>query len=319
MDENTPPTFGLLDRFPTEIRDIIFGYMIQSTIESHIRLPDYDVPCVLRNEIHTQGLSVYDAKSHLTNSPWVALNKKYCAEYLQAFVRVVELRARFTTQCANLHLASRRTTTEPHRLTEPKDVLELIAHRFNIAGPYVGIDTSSKTLLSRIKSISLSFHYWGSFFERGFGKTDRRQYPYNDFLAYPLKLLRQYHEDYDIPANKLSIHISYGDPSWTVEACLGYLDRNAPHRVVSLSAVQAQIHVNDRDASIAATDRELEVLREAVEQIIQKMRIRYPKPRHLADIMRLEDMINRDMDLLRRRHLRAIDEATQFWSTSDRE
>lgn len=37
MDEATTPAFDCLDKFPTEIRDIIFGHMIQNTIESHIK------------------------------------------------------------------------------------------------------------------------------------------------------------------------------------------------------------------------------------------------------------------------------------------
>jgi hypothetical protein len=69
MSGDTPPTFGLLDRFPTEIRDIIFGYMIQNTIESHIKPPDYSLPHVWRNDSNTQGLHPFDAKSDLINSP----------------------------------------------------------------------------------------------------------------------------------------------------------------------------------------------------------------------------------------------------------
>jgi hypothetical protein len=314
MSENTPPTFDFLDKFPTEIRDMIFEYMIQNTIESYKQQPCYTFPLVACNQINTQGISVIDAKSHLIRSPWITLNKQYCAEYLQVFVREVELTARFTSQLTRPRFGIIRT--EPHRLTEPKDVLQLITHRFNLAGPYAGIDTRSQTLLSRIKSVCLSYHYWGSFFERGFGRTDRRDFPIDDFLTSPLKILRQCHEHYKIPAEKLSIQISYGDPSWTVLACLALLD-GGRHSVVSLCPVQAQIYVDNRDASVAVIDCELEVLREAVGQIIEKMRIRYPQSHHLRLIMRSKDLIDRDMVLLRRRHLEGIEKVTMFWKARD--
>jgi hypothetical protein len=54
-----------------------------------------------------------------------------------------------------------------------------------------------------------------------------------------------------------------------------------------------------------------------VGQIIEKMRIRYPQSHHLRLIMRLKDLIDRDMGLLRRRHVEAIEKATTFWKARD--
>jgi hypothetical protein len=316
MSENTSPTFDFLDKFPTEIRDMIFGYMVHNAIESHKQQSCHGIPLVARNEINTQGLSVDDAKSHLISSPWITLNKKYCAEYLQVFVREVNLTARFKSYWTRPQLGHTCGITMPHRWTEPKVVLQLITHRFNLAGPYAGIDTRSQTLLSHIKSVCLSYRYWCSFFERGFGRTDDRQFPIDDFLTSPLKALRQCHEHYKIPAERLSIHISYGDPSLTILACLALLD-GGRHSVVSLSPVQAQIYVDNHDASVAAIDCELEVLRDAVGQIIEKMRIRYPQAHHLRLITRLKDLIDRDMGLLRHRHVEAIEKVTMFWKARD--
>jgi hypothetical protein len=179
--------------------------MIRNTIESHIKLPDYSGPIFWRNQFHTEGLNAQNASAHLINSPWVTLNQQYCAEYLQAFVREVELRERFVC----LYPARPGIT----RVTDIKDSLQLITSRYDIAGLYTDIDTLSRMLLSRIKRICLSYHCENSFFQRGFGKTDRRVFPHKDFLTRPLEALRRYHNDYNIPSNMLSIHISYGDPS----------------------------------------------------------------------------------------------------------
>jgi hypothetical protein len=313
MSENTPPTFDSLHKFPTEIRSMIFGYMIQNYIESQIELPDYGLPHAYRNDFHTLGLSAYGAKEHLTKSPWITLNKQYCAEYLQAFVREVELTARFSC------IYTRHFSESDKGRWLVQDVLPLITSRFNIAGPHAGIDTSSKALISRIKGICFSYHYYGSFFARGFSRTELRRFPDKGFLTKPLKLLRQYHEDYNIPANKLSIHISYGDPAWNILACLRELERNTlpavPQCVVSIHAVQVQIYVDGYDASVADIDRKIEVLRVGVGKIIERMRVKYPSGGY--SIRQLETMINGDMDVLRRVHLKVIDEVTTFWKAQD--
>jgi hypothetical protein len=86
MSENTPPAFGLLDKFPTEIRSMIFGHMIQDTIQQ-ARPHEWKYDLVL---------DISQLKSHLNNSPWITLNKQYCAEYLRVFLKQVELRADIT-------------------------------------------------------------------------------------------------------------------------------------------------------------------------------------------------------------------------------
>lgn len=125
--------------------DTIFGHMIRNTIEFHIELPDYSGPIFWRNQFHTEGLNAQNASAHLINSPWVTLNQQYCAEYLQAFVREVELRERFVC----LYPARPGIT----RVTDIKDSLQLITSRYDIAGLYTDIDTLSRMLLSRIKGI----------------------------------------------------------------------------------------------------------------------------------------------------------------------
>lgn len=289
---------------------MIFTYMVRDTIKSHMKPPNYSMPNLWRNDFHTQGLDPFHAKQHPLSSPWVTLNKQYCAEYLRAFVDDTELRVRFTCKWSRHFSAS-----ECADLGTPNDCLRLIANRFNIAGPYTGIQTTSAMLLLCIKGICFSYHYEGSYFERGFMRTERRKSPPRDFLTEPLRILRQYHEDCKIPSDKLSIHISYGEPGWNVLACLRVLDESfppTPHRVVSLRPVQAQIQVNDYDASVATIDRELEVLKVAMGKLIQKPRVSFGD---CGEILELEATTDRDMALLRRCHLRAIDQVTQFWKS----
>jgi len=316
MSANTPPTFGLLGKFPTEIRRMIFTYMIQDTTESYMEPPDYGVG-VLSNENQTQGLDASNARKHLTNSPWITLNKQYCAEYLQIFVKEAELRKRYRSRSRRLwtHIPSySNSVTEPKQLAELNNVLKLITQRFDIAGPYAGTEMSRKMLVSRIKGICLSYHYRGSYFERGFGKTERREYPCDGFLENPMRHLRQLHEDYNIPSNRLSISISYGDPSWTILACLGLpSSSDAPKYVASLRAVRVRIQVDDYDASVIAIDKELEVLKKALGAVIRDIHIAFPEPDRFTDFLELEHMTDRDMVLLRRDHLRAIDQVTKFW------
>jgi hypothetical protein len=315
MSENTPPTFDFLDEYPNEIRSMIFGYMIQNTIESQIELPDYGLPHMYRNEFHTLGFSAYGAKEHLTSSPWITLNKQYCAECLQVFVREVELRIRFTDRRA------RRPARNPgrHRANEPKESLQPIAHRFGIAGPHAGIKTSGKTLLSRLRGICFTHCYQGSVFEHERRHTERLRYPDKDFLTRPLRLLKQYNKDYDIPSDRLSVHINYGGPAWKVMEGLRELDSTrqpfvglGPVQAQILGPVQAQIYVNDYEASVTAIDSKLEVMRQAVAKIIGKLHIVFPVG-HPPLVDELDSMINIDIALLRRRHLEAIHEVTEFW------
>jgi hypothetical protein len=234
-------------------------------------------------------------------------------------VREVELRVRFNCRLWSNSEDSR--DSECARLDEPKDILRPITHHMNIAGPSAGIEASSKMLLSSIKGICFSYHYHPCYFERGFVKTERRRFPPKDFLKKPLEKLRQYHDDFDIPSNKLSININYGDPGWNVLACIGELDRSWPprtrHVIISLSPVQLQIQVNDYDASVAAIDRELEVSKVAMDKIIEKICTRFSMSRSWVDIQELENMTNADMESLRHTHLRAIDEVTNFWKAQD--
>lgn len=319
MSANPLPTFEPFGRLPTEIRSIIFAYMIQDTIESHMKLSEYS-NCVFRHQYQIQGLHASAATAHLTSSPWVTLNKQYCVEYLQVFVRNVELRERFTSPYRRWRASTSSYSddvTEPKRLTALEKVLKLITQRFDIAGPYAGIETSSRMLVSRIRGVCLSYTYWRSYFERGFGKTERREFPCEGFLKGPLKCLRRLHEHYNIPSNKLSIKINYGDPSWTVLACLGLPNSSdAPKYVVSLRPVRAHIQVDDYNSSVVAIDKELEVLKKTLGEVIRDIRIAFPEPERLMDFLMLERMTNRDMELLRRDHLRAIDQITTFWEAS---
>lgn len=68
------------DRLPTENRDMIFGYMIQNTLETD--LLQYVEPPVYYSTL---------MRRHLGTSPWIVFNKKLCIEYLQILLKEIEL------------------------------------------------------------------------------------------------------------------------------------------------------------------------------------------------------------------------------------
>lgn len=54
-----------------------------------------------------------------------------------------------------------------------------------------------------------------------------------------------------------------------------------------------------------------------MDKIIEKIYTRFSMSRSSVDIQELENMTNADMDSLRRAHLRATDEVTNFWKAQD--
>lgn len=317
MNANTSHILEPFGRLPSEIRSMIFAYVIQDTIETYLEPSDYST-CVLRNEFQTRGFDTGAARAHLMESPWVTLNKQYCAEYLEVFVREAELTTRYPSQWRVTSAGDSNGVAQSTELDGPGNVLQLIISRFDIAAPYAGIGTSSQKLLSRIRGICFSYQYPGAYFQHGYGTIERPQYPHEDCLEAPLRLLRQYHENYNIPSNRLSVEISYGEPSSAFAACLGNLGRAMLNlRTISLKAVRARIQAVDRDASVAVVDRELEILEEAVENLTAKLRSQSSRLCERLPILRLERMIDSDAILLRVQHLRATDQVTQLWKAYD--
>lgn len=180
----------------------------------------------------------------------------------------------------------------------------------------LGTKAPREALFPYTKGICFSYYYYGDFFKIGFGKWDSRKYPSKDCFVKPAKKLRRYHEEFNIPSGRLSIYIWYGDPSESILACLQTLDK-LRHSVESLHSLHARIFVNDYDASVLTIDSELDVLRKAFAKIIDKMRIRYPKPDQLAQILELETMFENDVVRLRSHHLQVITETTNFWKARD--
>lgn len=58
-------------------------------------------------------------------------------------------------------------------------------------------------------------------------------------------------------------------------------------------------------------------MRETVEQDIIKLRAHYLLPHNLVLIQTLEDMVERDLASLRRRHLEEVEKAVEFWKMQD--
>lgn len=156
------------DRLPTEIRDVIFGYMIQNTLETdllqYVKLPAYYSILMRR---------------HLVTSPWIVLNKKLCIEYLQILLREIELTGNLGKEGAVFH-----------------DCLRNINQRLLISMANVG--SPRDAVYPQIKGICLSTGT--SVFFRNLGSTLKFRYIWiNRLIVRPLEQLERYHDEHKIP------------------------------------------------------------------------------------------------------------------------
>jgi hypothetical protein len=253
MSENPAFTFEFLDKLPIEIRSMIFGYLIRNTIRS------------LRSR-HHQGweyshvLDIAKVRAHLRSSPWITLNKQYRAEYLRVFIKQAELRVDITIRGQEI----RQSRKEPSELIMLEDCLRIISRRSNVSDFQDDLKEPCKTLHAYLQGISPSHH--SVQFEHGYGWAQQRYPSIEATIKQPLNQLRRIHEEFTIPANKISIHISYGSPN-TAFSALAYRqpDRGDHYSFkTSLYPIEARIWVADYDASIIAIDGELEMLRRAL-------------------------------------------------------
>lgn len=174
------------DRLPTEIRDMIFGYMIQNTLETdllqYVEFPGYHSTLMRR---------------HLLTSPWVVLNEKLCAEYLQMLLGKIELTGHLGKEGAVFH-----------------DCLGNINQRLLISMANVG--SPRDAVYPHIKGICLSTG--PSVFFRNLGSTLKFRYIWiNRLIVRPLEQLRRHHDEHKIPVSKISIHLDHGSPFAAIE------------------------------------------------------------------------------------------------------
>lgn len=328
MDFATVPKFHLLDTFPREIRDKIFEYMVEDKLE--VYRPPFPRILSARNIL---GTDPSDATSIILSSPWIMHAEQYGAEYLAVFVRQVVLEV--DTRCQWAGAGSQgvstdgldwpgRRSTNLYGVEALEEILDLINKQFESINRSVGIGTTDKALLWYLKGIILSYHYRDpfSFFEVGFGNWDDRSFPPEHHLRRPLTTLRRCHDEYHVQSTRLSMNISYGQPYRAIRACHEALDHHEsdPLEAFSLSCldpIRAQIYPTDYAASVAAIDKAIEIMRMAVEEVLGKLRAHYPQPQNLVHIQTLEDMLDRDLASLRRRHLKVIEQATEFWKMQD--
>ncbi|KAG9567103.1 hypothetical protein KCU71_g3386, partial [Aureobasidium melanogenum] len=313
MSANTPPRFDYLNQLPCEIREIIFGFMIRDTLEPYEQ-KETPRPHTLGDPSDGFPLVGFDAFAmiaHLDTSPWVTLNKQYCVEYLKVLLKEVEIHVRIPNPCLD--------SSEQHTGSVQKRIdgilLQSIDKRFSIAASsQAGTESPKKSLWLHSKGVCSIYYYEYTFFERGFGKKEHRHFPPEDHLIKPVKLLRRCHEKYNIPADKLSIEIWYGDPSWPILACCEQLD-NLHHTVVSLRPLHAKIYVEDFATSIAVIAGEIDVLRRAFGKVVERMRERYWHD--LSHVLELQTMVEADMEWIREKHVRILLEVTNFWKARD--
>jgi len=284
---------------------MIFAFIVQNTIQTDFRKPRYRYS-------GSPEIDISEVKSHLLRSSWVTLNKQCCIEYLKVFLRGIESEGQIS-------ISGKRTLGSG--TTELRDCLKLIKHRLEVAGCS---RTGDEALFPYIKGISLGCYFGVSIFDRGFGKTEcrHRYFHAKHCFVKPAQQLRRYHEQYNIPSDKLSIPAKYGDLIWTIQAFVheqeGFQSDFQKHRSVALlRPVQARIQIHDYNASVTAIDRNLAVLKKTVDRAIEMLRSGYSDPRHLSDLATLEAIIEIAMIMLRRFHLDVIDEVTKFWRGLD--
>ena len=111
----------------------------------------------------------------------------------------------------------------------------------------------------------------------------------------------------------------YGSPRETMRAFASYQDKHyREYFDPDLPSVQPRIWVADHDKSVAAMNEEIQVLRRALEEKLKEIERLYTAPNNYrGGVEQLEAWIERDISLLRKTHLRTIDEVTKSWKAQD--
>lgn len=314
---NIPDTFDHLNELPPEVCGMIFEYMVQNTVDQQLRKR--------RDWESSTNLYISEVVSHLMSSPWVTLNKQYCPVYLGAFLRQVELEA--------LIEFSRRPSrfySGPSNTAQLEKCLKFIKHQFKLVGSQSAFRRlATETPFEGIKAICLVASFALAIFGRALGKNKDRRHPHfpnKSHFVRPMKQLRRFHERYHVPADKLSLVVCYGDPTQKI---MDFVEEGRqeywfdddltshPLQGLLLRPVRARIHLHDYNASIAAIDRELEVLKEAVDRTSKVLRDRYSDSGHLTDLETLVTSIEKDIIVLRRAHMEIVDHVTSYWKGQD--
>jgi len=220
MSENTPPsTSRFMDQLPSEIRSKISEHMVQQAQQRFQEFQKHNgmwhfpyAPTILQIGIH------------LSESPWIKLNKKYCAEYLREFLKQVHLGEDFEHWL--VHQERRQDTKRAQangkvewfrwaRQAEKKSkrmhtlgtCLQTIDRRLRIATLQDDLNKPFAKLSTYVSGI---YVYHNTIFKGGDTVWYERIKP---CMTRPLKQLRRLHEKYNIPSSKIYLHISYGSPS----------------------------------------------------------------------------------------------------------
>lgn len=324
MSENTPPSsFRFMDQLPSEIRSKIFEHMIQHILQTFqterkksnfLKMPSVSFPDEPR---------ILQIRCHLDESPWITLSKKYCSEYLREFLKQVQLgedlqywielkiRRRDVFR-AKGDVVMLRRVEEMKRMHSLGSCLQTIDYRLRTATFQSDFRKPFERLSAFMSGVYVFYH--SSLFEE-----DRWRRTIEHFMAEPLKQLRRLHEKYDIPPNKISLHISYGSPSPRFAAYASRQDRHYNRDFAeSLPEVQPRIWVADFDASVASLNQEIRLLRGPLKEKLQEARHRYPTPSPASDsVGALRAKIERDIMAIRRLHMRTIFDVMKFWRAHD--
>ncbi|KAH0286289.1 hypothetical protein M436DRAFT_86278 [Aureobasidium namibiae CBS 147.97] len=326
MSENTPlSTFRFMDQLPSEIRGKIFGHMVRLARQRFQKFQE-------RNGTwhFPYAPTIWQIGIHLSESPWIKLNKKYCAEYLREFLKqvhfgedfehwVVHQMRRQDTKRAQAYGKveqfrwARNAERRSKRMHTLDTCLRTIDRRLRIATAQEDLNKPFAKLSNYVSGI---YVYHNTVFR---SSDPVRFQSIEPCMARPLKQLRRLHEKYNIPPSKMYLHISYGSPSPSFAEFTSIHDRVYNRDFAeSLRSVRPKIWVADYDASVAALDEEIRVLRGPLRDKLQEARVRYSRLNPFWDsVGALRASIERDITAVRRLHLRIIDDVIKFWKAQD--
>jgi len=283
-----PPTFERFGQLPPEIRSIVFEYMLRH-----------------QNWKHDLVLNTWQVRCHLATSPWIIRNKQYCAEYLQVFLKQVELRADISNQICEEQVPRRGA------ISHINHCLEVIEARLRVCDPLVDPKHPMNGVGAYMRGISLSLD--SAIFDSGYKMAEEDLWFIEHIMTTPLEQMRRLSKKHNIPAHKLYIHIIH-DRLDTAFAGFLHRQREPIDKCESLRPVEAKICLADHNASVASIDKGLRTTRRNLAKRLKETLHRFSLPDPLlGDVSTLESRIEEELIRIREAHVMTSETITRLW------
>ncbi|KAH0348419.1 hypothetical protein KCU81_g3257, partial [Aureobasidium melanogenum] len=207
---------GQFKRFPREIRNIIYSSMVPSLMVHGLKPATID-RCVVRKLVQT---------------PILATSKQLCVEFLEVFMREV-----------NLEESDEHHHSDNKRAECLEELLAFVKTRINIRS-------------ERNNSLGLKLN-WSYFFLDAAGLLARFKAQQTKQLPRKLQRLWDIHEKFGVPSDKIYINIDYHDPKCWIDVAV----TSKPHPFPDLPETfwhhefehaSARVTLSDKSASMQA-------------------------------------------------------------------